>query len=35
MIWKEATGTFAVNAAGNPINGEFTVAYTPVAQTVQ
>ncbi|MHB9627584.1 mucin-binding protein [Weissella cibaria] len=31
---KEATGTFAVNAAGKPINGEFTVVYTPVAQSV-
>ena len=31
---KEATGTFAVNAAGKPINSEFTVVYTPVAQSV-
>ncbi|QDG80650.1 mucin-binding protein [Weissella cibaria] len=31
---KQATGTFAVNAAGKPINSEFTVVYTPVAQSV-
>ena len=31
----QATGTFAVDTDGNPINNQFTVVYTPVAQSVK
>ncbi|WP_371319398.1 mucin-binding protein [Weissella cibaria] len=30
----QATGTFAVDEDGNPINSQFTVIYTPVGQSV-